>query len=75
MNTPEHFYNEEQLEKQLFNNEISRLEYIYYHSQERINDFKAYCQKRKLQENEEAAIAYTDFLLKREEQSHIEELD
>lgn len=69
------FYNEETLEELLFDGKITRLEFIYHHSQERIDDFKKYCQKRQLQENEAAAEAYTDFLLKKEETEHVNELD
>lgn len=69
------FYNEQILEQLLYNGEITRLEYIYHHSQERIDNFKMYCQKRSLQENETAAEAYNDFILKLQEQSHTELLD
>ena len=69
------FYNEEDLEELLFKGEITRLEFIYHHSQERIDDFKAYCQKRGLQEDEAAAEAYSDFILKRQENAHTDLLD
>ena len=69
------FYKEETLEKLLFKGNISRLEFIYHHSQQRINDFKAYCQERGLQEDEKAAEAYANFLLKREENGHTDHLD
>ena len=69
------FYNEEVLEEMLYKGEISRLEFIYHHSQKRIDDYKAYCQKKGLQEDEESAEAFADFLLRREEKEHTEELD
>lgn len=69
------FYNEDVLEELLYNEEITRLEAVYHHSQERINDFKAYCQKRGLQEDEAAAEQYGDFILKRQENAHTELLD
>ena len=69
------FYKEETLEELLNKGNISRLEFIYHHSQERIDDFKAYCQKRGLQEDEAAAEAYSDFILKRQENAHTELLD
>ena len=69
------FYNEQTLDEMLFKGQISRLEYIYHHSQEMIDDFKQYCQKKRLQENEETANSYTAYCLKREEKAHIEELD
>ena len=69
------FYNEDVLEELLYNSEITQLEAIYHHSQERIDDFKTYCQKRGLQEDEAAAEAYCDFILKRQENAHTELLD
>lgn len=75
MTTLQGFYNEDVLEELLYNNEITRLEAIYHHSQERIDDFKNYCAKRNIQEDEIAAEQYMDFRLKREERAHTEELD
>lgn len=69
------FYKEETLQELLFKGNISRLEYIYHHSQERIDNFKDYCQKRGLQEDETAASNYMDYLLKQEEDAHTEMLD
>lgn len=69
------FYNEDVLEELLYNGEITWLEFIYHHSKERIDDFKTYCQRRGLQETEETAEAYSDYLLKREENAHVEDLD
>lgn len=71
----EGFYNEDVLEELLYKGEITRLEFIYHHSQERIDDFKTYCQKRGLQETEASAEAYSSYLLKREENAHVENLD
>lgn len=75
MSQLEGFYNEDVLEELLYNNKISTLEYIYHHSQEKIDDFKKYCQRRGIEENEEAAKAFCNFLLKREENAHVENLD
>ncbi len=69
------FYNEDTLEEMLFKGEITQLEYIYHHSQERIDNFKAYCQKRGIQEDDTAAAAYMDWLLKQEENAHTDLLD
>ena len=69
------FYNEEVLEELLFDSKITRLEFIYHHSQERIDDFKAYCQKRGLQEDEASAESFSDCLLKKEETAHTDMLD
>jgi len=69
------FYNEEILQELLYKGEISHLEFVYHHSQERIDDFKEYCQKRGLQEDDVAAGAYMDWLLKQEENAHTDMLD
>ncbi len=69
------FYNEDVLQELLYKGNITRLEYIYHHSQEKIDNFKAYCQKRGIQEDETAATAYMDWLLKQEENAHTELLD
>ncbi len=69
------FYNEDVLEELLYKGEITRLEFVYHHSQERIDDFKDYCQKRGLQETEASAEAYCNYLLKREEKAHVDDLD
>ncbi len=69
------FYQVAVLEDLLYNGEITQLEYIYHHSQEMIDDFKTYCEKRSLQETEASAAAYSDFLLKREEYNHVDRLD
>ena len=69
------FYKEETLEELLFKGNITNLEFIYHHSQERIDDFKSYCQRRNIQEDEEAAKAYADYRLKRIEHAHTDMLD
>ena len=69
------FYKEETLEELLFKGNITNLEFIYHHSQERIDDFKSYCQRRNIQEDEKAAKAYADYRLKRIEHAHTDMLD
>jgi len=69
------FYNEDTLQKLLYKGNITQLEYIYHHSQEKIDAYKAYCQKRNLQEDEASAVAFSDYLLKSEEAAHTELLD
>ena len=69
------FYKEETLEELLFKGNITNLEFIYHHSQERIDDFKSYCRRRKIQEDEDAAKAYADYRLKRIEHAHTDMLD
>lgn len=69
------FLPEDVLLEQLFNGQITRLQFVYRHSQERIDDYKSYCEKRGFEENEKSAEAYMDFLLKREEYAHTEDFD
>lgn len=69
------FFNEETLQELLFKGNITRLEYIYHHSQKKIDAYKAYCQKRNLLEDEASAVAFSDYLLKGEEAAHTDLLD
>ena len=69
------FYNEDTLQELLFKGNITQLEYIYHHSQEKIDAYKAYCQKRGLQEDEASAESFSDSLLKKEETAHTDMLD
>lgn len=69
------FYNQNTLQELLYKGNITQLEYIYHHSQEKIDAYKAYCQKRNLQEDEKSAVAFSDYLLRFEESSHTELLD
>jgi len=39
------FYNEDTLQKLLYKGNITQLEYIYHHSQEKIDAYKAYCEE------------------------------
>lgn len=71
----EGYYNEEVLEELLYKEEISRLEFIYHHSKERIDEYKEYCQKRKLKEDEMSAEAFCDYLLRKEERGHTDFCD
>ena len=54
------FYNEEILDDLLFEGKICRLEYIYHHSQERIDDYKKYSQRRGWTADETSAEDCTD---------------
>lgn len=64
------FYNEETLDEMLYNGTITRLEYIYHHSQEMIDEFRDFCQLEKLKEDEQTANRFWDWQLEIEEQSH-----
>ena len=69
------FYNEDVLEELLYNGEITTLEFVYHHSQEKIDAYKEYCQKNNLQEDESSAAAFCEHLLKSEEAAHTDLLD
>ena len=69
------FYNEDVLQELLYNEKITWLEYIYHHSQEKIDAFKEFCREKGLQENEESATAFSDYELKCEEDAHTDSLD
>lgn len=71
----EGFYNEETLEQLLFDENITRLEYIYHHSQEMIDEYKEFCKQNGLEENEESANKFQDWQLQKEEDAHTDGLD
>ena len=71
----EGFYNEEYLDPLVYEGKITRLEYIYHHSQEMIDEFKNYCSQNGLQEDETAANKFMDWQLQMEEQAHTDGLD
>lgn len=69
------FYSIEVLEQKLYDGEISRLEFIYHHSEEWIVDYKRFCQSKNLPEDNDSAEAYFNNRLEREEKAHTEGLD
>ena len=69
------YYNEDVLSELLYKEEITHLEYIYHHSKERIDDFKEYCEENGFKEDEMAAENFFDELLKREEESHLDNME
>lgn len=69
------FYNEETLEQLLYEGKITRLEYIYHHSQEMKDEFSDFCRQNNLEENDESAEKFWDNLLQMEEEAHINGLD
>ena len=71
----EGFYNEEYLDPLVYEGKITRLEYIYHHSQEMIDEFKDYCSQNGLKEDETAANKFMDWLLEQEEKAHTDGLD
>lgn len=69
------FYNEEDLDKMLYEGEITHLQYVQHHSQQMKDDFEEFCRKNDLEENEEAANKFKDHLLKCEEDAHTDLID
>lgn len=63
------------LEKQLYDGEISRLEFISRHSQEWIDDFERFCKEKNIPEDDNAAEKYFAYRLEQEEKTHTEGLD
>ena len=71
----EGFYSEEYLDELVYEGKITRLEYIYHHSQEMIDEFKDYCSQNGLKEDETAANKFMDWQLEQEEKAHTDGLD
>ena len=69
------FYDLNKLCRLLYEQKISGYDYVTHQSAERTNDFKAYCTRLGVPENEESAGNYMNYLLKEEENSHTEGLD
>lgn len=65
------FYKEETLNELLQENKISRLEYIYHHSQEMKEDFEQFCKERELSQNNEAAQQFAEYRLDLEDTADI----
>lgn len=63
----EGYYNEEYLHRLLYDGQISRLEYIYHHSEERKTAFLDYCHKRGLPVTEASAEQFMQHELEEEE--------
>ena len=63
----EGFYSEEYLHRLLYEGEISRLEYIYHHSEERKQAFLNYCVEHKLPVTETSAEQFMQYELEQEE--------
>ncbi len=63
----EGFYNPEVLSELLYKEQITWLEAIYHHSQERIDEYKDFCKNKNLQEDEKSAQLFFDYLLEVED--------
>ncbi|MBR0265542.1 MAG: hypothetical protein IJQ60_16865 [Prevotella sp.] len=64
----------DKLEQQLYNGEISRLEFVQ-RSPEHREAFAAFCQDNGLTVDDNTAEKFFDYLLKQEEKAHTEGLD
>ena len=69
------FYDQGELAQMLYDGNISGIDYVTHQSEERTNQFKEYCAKRAVPENEESAGNYLNHLLREEEICHTEGLD
>ena len=68
------FYGQVELAQMLYDGKISGFDYVTHQSEETTHDFKEYCARRAVPENEESAGNYMNHLLREEERSHTEGL-
>ena len=66
---------EVELLEQLNQGEISKKEYINRHSEEMQHDFEDFCNQKDLQQTEESADQFMEYLLVQEQQAHTDLLD
>lgn len=52
------YYNENVLQELLDDNKISSLEYIYHHSEDKIDKFRGFCQCNNIPEDEHSAVLF-----------------
>ena len=69
------FYGQDVLGQLLYEEKITGLDYVTHQSEERTNQFKEYCARRAVPEDEESAGNFMNYLLREEERSHTEGLD
>ena len=69
------FYSQGELAHMLYDGKISGFDYVTHQSEERTNQFKEYCARRAVPENEDSAGNYLNHLLCEEERNHTEGLD
>lgn len=69
------FYDLNELAQMLYEEKISGLDYVTHQSEETTHDFKEYCARRAVPENEESAGNFMNYLLREEERSHTVGLD
>ena len=69
------FYSQGELAQMLYDEKITGLDYVTHQSEEQTRDFKEYCARRAVPENEESAGNYLNHILREEERSHTDGLD
>lgn len=69
------YYNEETLDELLYKEEITRLDYLYHHSEEKKQQFEEYCQRNDLPVNEDTALKFFQLEIKQEDRDHTDNLD
>ena len=69
------FYGQGELAQMLYDGKISGFDYVTHQSEETTHDFKEYCTRLGVHENEESAGNFMNYLLREEERSHTVGLD
>ena len=69
------FYGKDVIRQQLYEKQITDWDYVTHQSEERTNQFKEYCTRLGVHENEESAGNFMNYLLREEERSHTVGLD
>lgn len=68
-------YDEEELQKLLFDEKISVLDYCMHRSEKKKQQFITFCRKRGMAQDDDSASAFLKYELEKIEDSHIEGLD
>ncbi len=69
------FYNDDTLKEKLHKGEITTLDYVTHQSEQMQQEFVSYCEGKDLQQNEQSAQIFLEWLLNQEEKAHTEYLD
>lgn len=67
-------FNEVELQEKLHNGEITRLEYVQ-HSEEMKREYEDFCKEKGLQQDEQSAQQFMEYLLNQEVEAHTSFLD
>lgn len=67
-------FNEVELQEKLHNGEITRLKYVQ-HSEEMKREYEDFCKEKGLQQDEQSAQQFMEYLLNQEIEAHTSFLD